>query len=165
LALKRLAAVWVVLSFVVIAAALSAYALDERNTAAFVRSLVLPGSQPDTMTFDAASTGALSDAVVTLGVGAAVAFFGGRPLFAIAAIWSVLAIGTGTWIALGSEPRLASVQIGPIELSMVLVGVGLALAAGLCLAGSIAGWLASPSEPGPLRPHMPYAWPWPLRLW
>ncbi len=151
-----LAVIWVAASLVVIAAAMGAYALGEASTAAFVRGLALPGSPaPDAATYDAASAGALGEAVIALVLGAAVAFFRARPVFLIAAIWSVLALGTGIWISFGTELRLASVQVGPVEVPVAVVGIGLALAAALCLAGSVAGWLASPGEPGPARPHMP----------
>ena len=78
----------------------------------------------------------------------------GRTSFAIAAIWSVLALGTGTWIALATTPPLGTVAVGPLEVSTVIAGVILAIAAVSCLVASIVGWLASPSEPAP-APHMP----------
>jgi len=131
------------------------YVYDERNTAAFLRSLVLPGNQPDHMTFDRREHGRISVRCRDAGGRPAVAFFGGRqPLRDRRPSGRVLAIARVP----GSRWERASAGIRPdrpIELSMVLVGIGLALAAVLCLAGSIVGWLTSPSEPGPLRPHMP----------
>jgi hypothetical protein len=153
---RRVAAVWVALSLVAIAGAMLAYALDQRATADFLRSLALPGQQPpNTATFDVTSQGAIMEAVIALALGAAAWFFSGRPFFAISAIWAVLAVGTGVWSALDPTPRLGLVEVGPFNLSMVFVGLALALAAVSCLAGSAVGWLASPSWPGPLRPHMP----------
>ena len=166
-ALGRLASVWVALSLVVIAAAMSIYALDQSDAAALVRSLVLPGSEqvPDTQTYDAAAAGAVLEAATALVLAAAVVFFSGRARFAISALWSLLTVGTGAWIALGVEPYLvslgaeppspAAVQVGPIELSMVMVGMALLLAAAFCLAGCIVGWFAAPPEPRVARLHMP----------
>ncbi len=150
----RLAAVWVAVSLVAIAAAMGGYALAEASTAAFVRSLVLPGDPaPDPATYNAASAGALGEAVMALLLAAAVGFFRVRPVYLIAAIWSVLALGTGAWISRGTELRPASV--GPVDVPVAVVGIGLALAAALCLAGSVLGWFASPDEPSPAQPHMP----------
>ena len=154
--LRRVAAAAVAFGLVVIAAALVAYALDERNTADFVRSLILPGSQPpDTSTFDGATVAALGEAIIALLTAAAVWFLRGRAVFTISAIWSALALGTASWIVMGTTPRLSSIAIGPVEVSMAVVGVVLVLAAVLCLAGSIVGWSASPPEPAPVHPHMP----------
>ena len=154
--LRRVAAVIAVLGLVVIAAALGAYALDERNTAEFVRSLVLPGSRPpDTANFDGAGVAALAEAIVALLTAAAARFVRGRPFFAVSAIWSVLALGTGAWIAQDTTPRLSSVVIGPLELPLVFVGAVLVLAAVLCLVGSVVGWSVSPSETAPARSLMP----------
>lgn len=135
---------------------MGAHAVGEGSAAAFARSLRLPGSPPpDTTAYDAESLCALGEAVIALAVGAAVAVVRARPVFAIAAIWAALALGTGAWISLGAEPLPGSIQVGPVELSMTVVGIGLALAAALCLAGCVVGWLASPAEPAPARPHMP----------
>ncbi len=153
---RRAAAAGAGLGLIVIAAALVAYALDERNTADFVRSLVLPGEQPpDTTSFDGSSVAAFAEAAVALMTAAAVWFVRGRAFFAVSGIWSAIALGTGAWITLTSTPRLSSVPVGPLALPMTLVGVVLVLAAAVCLIGSATGWMAAPAEPAPARPHMP----------
>ena len=150
----RLAAVWVAVSLVAIAAAMGAYALAEASTAEFVRSLALPGGPaPETAAYDAASAGALGEAGMALVLGAAVGFLRARPVYLIAATWSILALGTGAWISRGTELRPASV--GSVEVPVAVVGIGLVLAAVLCLAGSVVGWFASPDEPSPVQPDMP----------
>jgi hypothetical protein len=146
----------VVLCLVVAAAALTIYAIVEGNTRDFLRTLGLPGTEPpDTASIDSAITGAQLEALLALLLAGGGWFMGGRPSFAIAAIWSVLAIGTGIWIALATTPPFASLAVGPLEVSTVIAGVALAIAAVLCLVASIVGWMASPSEAAQTRPHMP----------
>jgi hypothetical protein len=153
----RFASVWVALSLVAIAAAMSVFALNQSDAATLTRSLVPPGGEvPDTRTYDAAAAGAGLEAAIALVLAAGVAFFPGRVAFAISTLWSLLAVGTGALIALGIEPPApATVQVGPIELSMMTVGLALLLAAALCVAGCIVGWFGLPPEPRVVRPHMP----------
>ena len=153
---RRVAAGGAALGLIVIAAALVAYALDERNTADFVRSLALPGEQPpDTTSFDGSSVAAFAEAAVALLTATAVWFVRGRAFFAVSGIWSAIALGTGAWIALTTTPRLSSVPVGPVALPMTLVGAVLVLAAAVCLIGSAIGWMTAPAEPALARPHMP----------
>jgi hypothetical protein len=152
---RRAAAGSAGLGLIVIAAALLAYALEERNTAEFVRSRALPGQQPpDTTGFDGSSVAAFAEAAIALVTAAAVWLIRGRAIFAVSGIWSAIALGTGAWIALTTTPRLSSVAVGPLALPIELVGAVLVLAALLCLIGSVIGWLASPAE-APAAPHMP----------
>jgi hypothetical protein len=84
---RRAAAASAGLGLIVIAAALAAYALDERNTADFVRSLALPGQQPpDTTSFDGSSVAAFAEAVIALVLAAAVWRIRGRASFVVSAI-------------------------------------------------------------------------------
>jgi hypothetical protein len=133
-----------------------AYALNERDSADFVRSLALRGAQPpDTASFDGAIQSDIIAATVALALGATVWFSRGRPVFVISAIWSVLSLGTAVWRSLEPTPLLRSVVVGPLNLPMTVVGLVLGLAAVSSFAGSVVGWLNLPSQPGPLRPHVP----------
>jgi hypothetical protein len=152
--LRRRAAVAVVLSLVVAAAALAIYAIAEGNARDFIRTLQR-AEPPDPSITDWGITGALLEALIALLLAAGVWFTRGRPSFAIAAIWSVLTLGTGTWIALATTPPSGPIALGPLEVSTVIAGVMLVIAAVSCLIASIIGWMASPSEPAPARPHMP----------
>jgi hypothetical protein len=151
---SRGVAVWIAFALAGIAVALALLALSENNTAALVRSLVLPGSPKasDTGTADGSATGAA--ALIAVALAGAVAAFPGRGLFAISAIWAFIALGAGLWTALRPGKGLP-IQVGPIALPVQPIAIVLATIAAACVVGCLVGWLAAPSEAATPHPPMP----------
>jgi glycerol uptake facilitator-like aquaporin len=152
---QRVISLWVALALGGIAVAMVLFALSDEQMVAFVRSLALPGQPvPDTSMFDGGTLMALAEAIIAAALSAAVIAFPSRIFFGTSAASAVLAFATGAWTLLGI-PRPLPIDVGPIVVPMLMVGIALTLMAIACLAGCLVGWFVFPSESHRELSYMP----------
>jgi len=126
-----------------------------RVTADYVRSLHLPGTPaPDVSALDGLVAATTAEALVALAIAIALLLFGGRVVFAMAAILSAFALGT-TIFTIATNAELQAIRVGPLQLSPATTAVVISTAVLASIGAAALGWHGAPPESRVQIPHMP----------